>query len=678
MKKHVKLFLVLLLTAGLPGLAQNKVVYSWNFNQPDSSLQISGKGSTVPGVVGNGYKFDGFTSAIDDTGHGNIRMPKAFTLSAWIAMGAYPWNWAPIVTIGKYKITGFYFGIDSRGCLGFYLSEAKSVWHGCQSPPDEKTGLGMDLHRWYHVAATYDPKEGIKIYINGKLQGTYNDSDFDRGVIYSELEKGFRIGMNREDLAPTDPVRDWATWPSMYSFDGIMDEIRIHDGAMPAGQISQMFTPVKPANEPAFDPRKFPVIPRSGRFGANYTRLEYYPEWDNLWPPGDQLDVAVQFDQLPIRVMFWRGSRYSPCWVSENNKWMADQSRETGYNWYLEEGDRDLLPTGCLEHMSDVQCRSSRVAIIENNDARVVVNWRYLQMDVKFKQKDLPDNSQFGEWGNELYYIYPDGVGIRHVLPGRGGWMETIFFSEPGTRPEDNVELEVCTLVNMDGASKTYTWEHGYPKFDLQNANIQLVNFKSEYKPFLILQEGGGFQVFNGEIRPDYSHFPWWNHWPVAQIHSDGRGAIAPDRAAHSSLSWGLRYGDAAMYGMTNQPKEHLVKLARSWNYPPELRIASEQFKFDRYDRIQRAYSLECQSGGNSLGFTLQGSEKEPVLNPVFVVKNWDRGDLKLKVDGQPVPRGPDFRYGREYGIDGKAKLVIFVKVEADRATRFEFEAGSN
>jgi hypothetical protein len=356
---------------------------------------------------------------------------------------------------------------------------------------------------------------------------------------------------------------------------------------------------------------------------------------------------------------------------------MADQSRETGYNWFLEEGNRDERPTGCLEHMSDVQCRSSRVAIIENNDARVVVNWRYLQMDVMFKQKDLPDGSQFGEWGNELYYIYPDGVGIRYVLPGEGHWQESIFFSAAGTRPEDNVELEACTLINMEGESKSYTWEHGYPKFDLKDANIQLVNFKSKYKPFLILQEGGGFLVFNGEIRPDYSHFPWWNHWPVAQVHSDGRSAYAPDRAAHSSLSWGQRYGDAAMYGMTNQPKEHLVKLARSWNYPPAMKVMSDNFRFEKYDRNERAYKLDCMKVGQSLSIVLQGTDKEPVLNPVFVVNHWNPENLKMKIDGREVPRGPEFRYGTEYGIDGTPRTIIFIKLDARAAKRIEFTSGS-
>ena len=41
-------------------------------------------------------------------------IPREITIEGWVSLGAYPWNWAPILTIGKYKITGFYFGIDSK------------------------------------------------------------------------------------------------------------------------------------------------------------------------------------------------------------------------------------------------------------------------------------------------------------------------------------------------------------------------------------------------------------------------------------------------------------------------------------------------------------------------------------------------------------------------------------
>jgi hypothetical protein len=624
-------------------------------------------GTTVNMSVGRSRlkaKYDGKAFKIVET-----EIPKEISIEAWIALGSYPWNWVPILTVGKYKITGFYLGVDGRGRVGFHMSDATSVWHECNSALDPQTHLGLELKKWHHIVATYSPEEGSAVYINGELAGTYKNFQFDYGIAYSSMEEGYRIGKNQVDLAPSEPIRDWATYPSRYTFDGIIDEIKIHKGAKSAQEVAALYKSVTPQNEPDLPPRHFPTVKSSGRFSANYTRLQFYPEWDALWPVGDYMDVVVQFDELPTKVMFWRGTRYSACLVSENGKWMADQSRETGNNWFLAQGAREEMPTGCIEHMSDTQCRSSRVAIIENNDARIMVNWRYLQMDVKFRQKDVPNETGFGEWGNEYYYIYPDGVTARKVLPGYGGWQETIFLNEPGTRPEDNVELEACTLVNMDGESKDYSWEHGYPVFDLENAVIQMTNFKSKFKPHMIFREGGGFSVFNLEARPEYSHFPWWNHWPVAQTYSDGRSANAPDRTAHSSLSWGNPNGEAALYGMTNQPAEALVDLARSWNYPPQLTVQGSAYESAGYDYTQRAYILNTKQKGAPLQLEFAASEKSPLSNMALVINNFGDSAIALKIDGRAIPRGKDFRYGIEYDVEGNAQLIVFIKKKAKKNT---------
>ncbi len=638
-----------------------------------TKCRITGLAKYVPGVSGSAMRFDGFTSYVNTPvfgGEKEFEMPREITIEAWIAIGAYPWNWAPILTVGKYKITGFYFGVDSRGRLGFYMSDATSVWHECKSKLDSETHLGMDLRKWHHIVGTYSPQNGMAIYIDGRKAGTYNNFTFDYGITYSKLDEGLRIGMNKENLAPSDAIRDWATYPSQYSFDGIIDEIKVYRGAKDAAEVAELYESVEPENPPALINRAFPTVKDSGRFGANYTRLKYYPQWDAIWPAGPYMDVVVQFDEFPTKIMFWRGTRYSACMVSENGKWMADQSRETGGNWFLSEGPREDMPTGCIEHMSDTQCRSSRVAIIENNDARCVVNWRYLQMDVKFRQQDAPGNTRFGQWGNELYYIYPDGLSTRKVLPGYGGWQETILLNEPGTRPEDNVELEACTLVNMDGESKTYSWENGYPEFDLDGAVIQMTNLKSEYKPYMIFREGGGFDVFNLEVRPEYSHFPWWNHWPVAQTYSDGRSANAPDRASHSSLSWGDPGGEAAIYGMTNKPAESLVDLARSWNYPPEMKVSGSAYKNKGYDYTQRAYVLETSKQGEPVELKFAAGEQSPLYNLVLVIKNWASNGATLKIDGKQVPRGKDFRYGVKYDVEGKGTLIVWIDKKAKKATK--------
>ncbi len=680
------------------GRPQDKgVIFRWNFDdstgaaarpagllQPYSRFETGGLTKFVPGVRGKAIQLDGFSSFIDskpaDVSDDSpelkaFRLPRRISIEAWVALGAYPWNLAPVLTMGKYGITGFYFGIDSRGRPVFQVSDGTSAWQECTGSLNPATKLGMELHRWYHVVATIDSQAGLAVYVNGVLDGTSNGFVDQRRIVYSDIEKGFRMGMNREMMAPSDAIRNWATFPSRYSLDGMIDEVVVYDRCLSAEEVAAKFAAFKPENTPGFAPRNFPTVKTSGRFAASYTRLNFYPEWDALWPVGDYNDVVVQFDELPFKIMFWRGTRYSPCLVSENGKWMADQSRETGNNWFLSQGSSDVLPTGCMEHMSDVQCRSSRVAVIESNAARCLVNWRYLQMDVKFRQNDSPDNTGFGEWGNELYYIYPDGVAVRKVLPGSGGWQETIFLSEPGTRPEDNVELAAATLLNMKGERKTYTWEHGYPKFDLKDANIQVVNFKSKFKPFLIFREGGSFAVFNGEVRPEYSHFPWWNHWPVAQISSDGRSASAPDMAAHSSLSWGDPNADAALYGMTDKDPATLVALARSWNYPAELTVESTGIKSHGYDFTQRAYLLETGKSAAKISLTLSGSSESPIVNPAFVIRGQADAGYRLTVNGREVLRGKDFRCGVEYDAEGTPTLIVWIKHQSEGKVNIELKS---
>jgi hypothetical protein len=147
-----------------------------------TEYSVEGLAAFVPGVQGSAIKFDGFSSYVEgspfpeesEEWEEEFEFPDAISVEAWVSLGAYPWNWAPILTIGKYKITGFYFGVDSRGCPGFHMSDATSVWHECNAPVNPETKAGMDLKKWYHLVGTYDPEEGLSIYVNGELKSTYN------------------------------------------------------------------------------------------------------------------------------------------------------------------------------------------------------------------------------------------------------------------------------------------------------------------------------------------------------------------------------------------------------------------------------------------------------------------------------------------------------------------------
>jgi len=619
--------------------------------------EIRGNFKFVGGSSGRALKFDGFTTSVVRKAEQAPTLGDAFTIEAWVALGAYPWNWCPIVSQEKEEKAGYYFGIDSQGHFGLRLSVG-GKWLECKSAYLPGFKVGLELRRWYHLTGVYDSKNGITIYLDGKVAGTLPV----RGTVTFAPQTDFLIGRNHQKMAPTYPVRAFATHPSWYSFDGIMDEIKIYNRALDAGEIASAYKAQRPEDKPDIPERHFPTVPGTGRFGAYYAKLKYYEEWDALWRISEHPDIVVRFDEHPIRVMFWRGSRYSPCWVTENGKWMADQSRETG-------GGGTEGAVGCCEHMSDAQCRHSHVRLIENNDARVVVHWRYALIDTLYRQTGVDAVTGWGLWGDEIYTIYPDGVGVRHVLPGRGGWQETIFFNEPGTKPEDNCELEAITLVNFKGESRSYSWANGYPKFDLAEPIIQMTNLKSKYRPFLIFRPGSRMRVFNVEVRPEYSHFPWWNHWPVAQVASDGRHAQAADRAAHSSLVWGGPKGGAAIYGLTNKAAVSLLPLAKSWISPPPLKVIGSDITSEGYDYKQRAYIITCNTAGSNLEFELSGSEDSPVVNPAFVIKDWGEADVNLKVNGKKIKRSEDCRFGHRHRLEG-SDLIVWIKKESTKPIR--------
>jgi hypothetical protein len=427
-----------------------------------------------------------------------------------------------------------------------------------------------------------------------------------------------------------------------------------------------------------------------GEFGAIYTRLNYAPEWERHWRVGDHSDILVRFDDSPSRIVFWRGTNYGACYVSENGLWAGDQSLEANSN-----------TTGCYEHMADKKCSFSTAKILESNDARVVIHARYASVGIDGKFLDPDPLTGWGLWSDEYFTIYPDGVAVRHVVAknhfnGGGEWQETLLYNQPGMRPEDTVELKALTLANQKGETHTYSWEDGMPvKFNdpkgprhFQNpdqANIQIVNFKSNWKPFIVYETD--VKIIPVGIGPssDYSKFPCWNHWPVAQLPNDGRKAIVSDKPSHFSLctSRGVVRRNAEgsesvyLYGMTDQPINSLVPLARSWNSAPAATLAGSEFVGGAYDKNQHAYVFTAKSpAADPLEFSLEATPDAPIHNPAFVVKNWGNRPAALTIDGKEIPRGKDFRFGHNKTLDG-TDLIVWVNTKGDKKTSFKIQVPS-
>lgn len=614
----------------------------------------------VSGVRGKGIKLDGFRTYIKRNSPVFKDLTDSFTIEAWIAPASYPWSWSPVIDCSDSKIRGFFFGIDQLGRVAFRVPGVNR-WYEAVS---DKV---IPLRKWSHIAAVYRADNDISVYINAEnvasvsIGGRYLPSQFVPAT----------IGRN-------NTLQVWnenqLTNPGTYFYlDAILDEISITARAKDSRDIKEYLESFKKLPETELSRRdSFPVGPRgSGSFGAFYDRLDYFNEWDEMWRVGDKSDVFVRFENSPVQLVFWRGTSFVPCWVSENDIWYTNE--------WLETWGQDVV--SCAEPIMDRHCRYSHVRIIENTDARVVVHWRYALADAFYDFAAITDDGR-GEWCDEYHIIYPDNVGIRKMdlhysKPERKhDWVEQIILTQPGIYPDDIIERDAITLVNMKGETKDYSW-HDDIKVEMPEpvgANISYVNLKSQYRPFFILPDGPVktvegkwdspyFRSYAAKMavfyRPDPvpSVYGWWNHWPVAQVPGDGRWILKPDRPGHFNLTTFVQWNDYKMtertrtrimlQGMTNRDAPELVSLARSWLNAPEMVISSEGFNGGIYDMAERAYIIDKTSTNKGmLKIILKGSEDSPVENPAFIIKNWGRNKAGLSIDGEQISNKDVFHQG--------------------------------
>jgi len=685
------------------GLAQEPVA-SWTFEtlsdvkateKTESPVDaIQGKWKQAPGVKGQALRLDGYSTRLIRGAKHAPDLKAGFTVEAWVALGAYPWNWAPILAQEKTLCfaaprkdicwpatvdpnqaqAGYYFGISPRGQFALQLA-VNGTWHVCASDD-----FALGLRTWSHVAASFDPKNGVTLYLNG-VQVKHVPL---QGDLTAAPNQEIRLGMNHVKRKAAYPVRPFATLPSFYSLDGLLDEVKLYNQVLSPAQVIKSSKTDGPIPESPLPPRTMPSGPAGpGKFGAVYCRLQYEEGWDNLWPVSSDPDVVVRFDNSDVRVVFWRGMRYSQAWVLPNGLWMADQGAEN-FNGQ----------DGCIEHMLDPHCRYSHVRIIENTEARVVVHWRNLPTSANKNHSQVDEVTGWEDWIDEYHTFYPDGIGMRKVLQHTSGtsiWPEeVIVLCHPGQRPEDVVELDAMTLANHQGQQHTYSWGDRSPKFRTntrweqggyihfgdgpgEKPNIMVVNLKSPVKPFQIFDMECNFTCFAHEHRKDVSHFPWWNHWPVAQVPSDGRYCQAADRASHFSLAWASprpqkqsdgTYVWAWMYGTTDQEAKTLTGLAKSWVYAPEIELKGEGFTGGEYDRTQRNYHLTRTDAQARLTFVLHANDASPVHNPAFYIKGWGDKSPKVIMNKRVLKQGSDYRIGHLPKLVG-TDLVLWIKCQS-------------
>jgi hypothetical protein len=650
------------------------------------------------GVSGTALQLDGYTSALNFPAQKAPKLSSEITLEGWVVIGAYPWSFVPIVQqasddpeilLAKKGAEAFLIGEDERedmeepdDSFDFILKEEDDTGYFLgldgYGNPTFKLRVGgkweqlitnnvLQRRTWYHIAATYDKATGVmKVYVDGKLVGEKEVAKADVELSDNDIKIG--KGKNRR---PIRPVRD-NTFSDSYSLDGQIDELKIYDVALSDDQISQSYQLVSKNKdtytEVDMDKRVLPEGENRGEFGAYFTHLKFYGRFS------EHPDVVVEFDTSPAKFIFWRGVGHIPMMVNDKGQWYSNEFNET---WNRSGGE------GCQEPMSDKESYNNHARILENTSARSVVHWRYPLIDVKHVMANFADETGWCDWSDWYYYIYPDGIAVKLMHLWTHGerdheWQESMAIFGPDQHPEQIIHTKnALTMLNLDGDYKVYDWVKGPPD-DVEEPEgqcIQYINYTGEYKPVTI----GDFEwsnVYGGELT-EYAVFPTWNHWPVAQMPSDGRYATYPDRTSHSSLTHvpptiykevldgpTPYYQKILMEGMLDWKPKELVPLARSWMNAPKL--SNLNGAKGGYDPSQRAYLLG--SPADKIELTIEASKQSPMINPAFVIKNWgDKSAANLLVDGKSLEAGPGLRQGTFRDTNGTQTMVIWLE---ERSTK--------
>jgi hypothetical protein len=163
------------------------------------------------GQVGGAIELDGDRDYIEIGGSGGggtwADLSEEVTVSCWIKADEFTRVWQAVVCKGN---TSYRIQRNNNN---------DSIWFGVSEAGVAGT-LNVNDRKWHHVAATYNG-ETISLYIDGYLDVSGGNSD---GIDTNEA--ALTIGENLGYMA---------------AFDGLMDEVRIYEIALPAEKVLTEF-----------------------------------------------------------------------------------------------------------------------------------------------------------------------------------------------------------------------------------------------------------------------------------------------------------------------------------------------------------------------------------------------------------------------------------------------------
>lgn len=175
------------------------------------------------GQIGGALEFDGANDYVD-CGDSSSLEPNSFTISAWIKPGNVSASSSQVIagSLGCEPVADCGYGYALRLRPNGKASLIIEPW-GCGNANPLESTTTLEVGQWYLVTGTYEGTTAT-IYLNGEPENSGErilDSyypNFYIGACYSEYHEEF-----------------------IQYFDGLIDDVRLYDRVLSAGEIEQLY-----------------------------------------------------------------------------------------------------------------------------------------------------------------------------------------------------------------------------------------------------------------------------------------------------------------------------------------------------------------------------------------------------------------------------------------------------
>jgi len=171
------------------------------------------------GVAGRALRFDGWSTWLEGREAGALR-GGALTIEAWIAVAHYPVETAALVARHELPARGVRVAVNPWGRLVLSVGTAAGPATAMSTTP-------LPRGRWLHVAASVGPGGGLGLFVDGVR------------VAEATSPKAFEAAPNAPLVVGRDPAagHEDGVFP-LGVFNGLIDELRLHDRALPPSAIA--------------------------------------------------------------------------------------------------------------------------------------------------------------------------------------------------------------------------------------------------------------------------------------------------------------------------------------------------------------------------------------------------------------------------------------------------------